>query len=94
MGTFSKVRNTVAVAACLAVVTGCTAQPAPPTPPPATNTDDGFTSPLTGDLGVATFTRSDGTTGAVQLSAADGRLALTSDELVIPAASFGPDDSA
>jgi hypothetical protein len=28
------------------------------------------------------------------LSAADGRLALTSDELVIPAASFGPDDSA
>ncbi|PPH26876.1 hypothetical protein [Rathayibacter sp. AY1F9] len=89
MGTFSKARNTVAVAACLAVVTGCTAQPAPPTPPPATNTDDGFTSPLTGDLGVATFTGNDGTTGAVQLSAADGRLALTSDELVIPAASSG-----
>lgn len=89
MGTFSIVRSTVAVAACLVVVTGCTAQPAPPTPPPATNTDDGFAASLAGDLGVATFTGSDGTTGAVQLSAADGRLTLASDELVIPAAPSG-----
>ncbi|PPH28808.1 hypothetical protein C5D09_07155 [Rathayibacter sp. AY1C9] len=32
-------------------------------PPLATNTDDGFATSLAGDLGVATFTGSDGTTG-------------------------------
>jgi hypothetical protein len=35
---------------------------------------------------VATFAGSDGTAGTVRLSAADGRLALASDELEIPAA--------
>ncbi|WP_146080944.1 MULTISPECIES: LysM domain-containing protein [unclassified Rathayibacter] len=85
MGTFSKARKTVAIAACLIVVTGCTPQPEPPAPPPV-STDSSSDAALTGDLGVATFTGSDGTAGSIRLSAADGRLALASDELDIPAA--------
>ncbi|PPF14648.1 hypothetical protein C5C56_16290 [Rathayibacter sp. AY1D1] len=50
------------------------------------STDSSSDAALTGDLGVATFTGSNGTAGTIRLSAADGRLALASDELEIPAA--------
>ncbi|PPF52884.1 MULTISPECIES: hypothetical protein [unclassified Rathayibacter] len=84
MGAFSRARSTVVVAACLIVITGCTPQPTPPAR--VTPTDGSSDAALTGDLGVATFTGSDGTASVIRLSAADGRLALASEALAIPAA--------